>query len=181
MVLKAEPEDLEGWAARVATITAETQPRADGGFIERSIGSLLRVVREQLGLEVVFIGEFVDGNRVFRHVSSKTEPAIIAPGQFHPLDETICQRIIDGRISGLIPDVTRVRLANGLPGYYDGMGAHIGVPVRSLNGSLYGVLCGFSFEPRADLEERDLRRMEMAASAIARLLAQADGHDVTHG
>jgi hypothetical protein len=40
------------------------------------------------------------------------------------------------------------------------------------------VLCGFSFEPGTHLEERDVKRLEMAADAIAQLLAQAEGHEV---
>jgi hypothetical protein len=50
--------------------------------------------------------------------------------------------------------------------------------VRFSDGSLYAVLCGFSFAPCDHLEERDVRRLEMAAAAAARLLAQAQGHDV---
>ncbi|CAN7159891.1 GAF domain-containing protein [Variovorax sp. LjRoot290] len=177
-IFDSESENPEGWETRIAAITADAVANADAGLIERCIGSLLRVVREQLDLEVLFVGEFVNANRVFRHIDSKTAPAIVQPGQFHPLDETICQRIIDGRMDCLVPDITRVRIANGLPDYYDGMGAHIGVPVRFTDGTLYGVLCGFSFEPGADLEERDVKRLEMAADAIAQLLAQAEGHEV---
>jgi GAF domain-containing protein len=171
-------DHADRWGARIAAITADAVANPDAGLIERCIGSLLGVVREQLRLEVLFVGEFVNGNRVFRHVDAKSDPAIIRPGQFHPLDETICQRIIDGRMDGLVPDVTRVRIPKGLPDYYEGMGAHIGVPVRFTDGSLYGVLCGFSFEPGTHLEERDLKRLEMAADAIARLLAQAEGREV---
>jgi len=38
-----------------------------------------------------------------------------------------------------------------------------------------GVLCGFSFESRSELGERGVKRLEMAANATARLLAQAEG------
>ncbi|MDM0104486.1 GAF domain-containing protein [Variovorax sp. J22R24] len=176
---QSEHDGLEEWASRIATITAETGIGTDGSFTERCIGSLLRVVREQLNLEVVFVGEFVDQNRVFRQISAKALEAIIRPGDLHPLAESICQRIVDGRMPCLVPDVKSVRIANGLPDYYEALGAHIGVPVRFSDGSLYGVLCGFSFEPRADLDERDVKRLEMAAQATARLLAQADGRDVT--
>ena len=168
-----EPGDLDIWAGEIAAITAEGS--GHGSLTERSIGSLLRVIREQLNLEVVFVGQFVDGNRVFRQISSKSIDAIIRPGDSHPRIESICQRIVDGRMPCLVPDVTSARVANGLPDYYHGMGAHIGVPVLFSDGTLYGVLCGFSFEPRSDLGERDVKRLEMAANATARLLAQAEG------
>jgi hypothetical protein len=87
MVLKSneiqdEHDGLEEWASRIAAITVETGLGADGGFTERCIASLLRVVREQLNLEVVFVGEFVDQNRVFRQISAKALKAIVQPGIF---------------------------------------------------------------------------------------------------
>lgn len=176
-ILEMEPDAAGGWATQLATVTANADAR-DSGLIEISIGSLLRVVREQLKLEVVFIGEFVDGNRVFRHISSRTNDAVIKPGEFHALDETICQRIVDGRMPSLMHDIASVRADHGLPLYYDALGGHIGVPVRYSDGTLYGMLCGFSFEACPHLDERDVRRLEMAANATARLIAQAEGRDV---
>ena len=174
---KGAPEDQDGWESRVATLTADARTAAGSDFIERAICSLLRVAREQLELEVVFVGQFMEGKRVFRHIAAQTDDAIIRRGQSHPLDESICQRIVDGRMRSLVPDVTAVRAENKLPAYYDGVGAHIGVPVRFSDGRLYGVLCGFSFERRPKLDERDVRRLEMTAKAVARLLAQAEGHE----
>ncbi|MDM0013642.1 GAF domain-containing protein [Variovorax sp. J22P168] len=170
-------DSLDGWAAHIAAVTARVDPRA-GGMIERSIGSLLGVVREQLQLEVVFVGEFVDGNRVFRHIATRTDDAVIKPGEFHPTAETICQRIVDGRLPSVMHDVASVRERYGLPAYYGLIGGHIGVPVRLADGTLYGILCGFSFTAAPHLQERDVKRMEMAAHATARLIAQAEGRDI---
>lgn len=174
-ILETGPEAAADWAIQLATVTANLR---DCGMIEVSIGSLLRVVREQLKLEVVFIGEFINGSRVFRYISSRTEDAVIKPGEFHPLDETICQRIVDGRMPSLAHGVASVRAAHGLPLYYEALGGHIGVPVRFSDGTLYGMLCGFSFEACPHLDERDVRRLEMAANATARLIAQAEGRNV---
>ena len=81
-----EPGELDIWAGEIAAITAEGS--GHGSLTERSIGSLLRVIREQLNLEVVFVGQFVDGNRVFRQISSKSIDAIIRPGDSHPRIES---------------------------------------------------------------------------------------------
>lgn len=156
----------------------EIHAGADGSHLERAIGELLGVVRAELDLETVFVGEFVEDRRYFRFIDAANEPAVIRAGESHPLHETICQRILDGRMSSLVPDVTAVREINGLPAYYEGMGAHIGVPVRYSDGSLYGVLCGFSFGPLPGLSEKAVRRLEMAARAAARLLAQAEGRSI---
>ncbi|MDN8614088.1 GAF domain-containing protein [Variovorax ginsengisoli] len=175
-ILDTSPDPADDGATRLTAVTADADLRASG-LIEVSIGSLLRVVREQLKLEVVFIGEFVDGSRVFRHIASRTEDAVIKQGEGHPLDETICQRIVDGRMPCLTPDVASVRSDYGLPLYYEALGAHIGVPVRLSDGTLYGMLCGFSFAACPHLDQRDVRRLEMAAHATARLIAQAEGRD----
>jgi len=166
------------WSERIAAVTAEAYG-ADGiSYIERSIGGLLRIVREQIDLEVVFVGEFVEGRRVFRHVVAQNDDAIIEVGQSHEIDKTVCQRIVDGRMPNVIESVARVRTQYGLPPEFDALGAHIGVPVRFADGGLYGVLCGFSLEARDHLDHRDVKRLEMAANAAARLIAQARGLDV---
>jgi GAF domain-containing protein len=170
--------DQAAWADRIAAVTAEANGQDDVSYVEQSIGGLLRVVREQLDLDVVFVGEFVDDRRIFRHIDAKAGAAIIEVGQSHRLDQTVCQRIVDGRMPNVLASVARVRSQFGLPPVYEVLGAHIGVPVRFYGGHLYGVLCGFSFTARDHLDERDVRRMEIAANAAARLLAQAQGLDV---
>jgi len=168
----APPADFElNLERRLAAITAD----ADGNMLERSMATLLRLVREQLQLEAVFVGEVVDGHRIFRFIDAAREPSLIERGQSHPMEQTVCQRILDGRIPALVGDLRAVRVAQGLSPMHDVLGAHVGVPVRFSDGRLYGMLCGFCFDARGDLDERDLRRLEIAARAAARLLAHADG------
>jgi hypothetical protein len=170
--------ELKEWAVRVASIAAGASTRPGSEIVERSIGSLLRIVREHLKLDVVFVGEFVDGHRVFRQISSSARE-LFQVGQSHPLEESVCQRIVDGRLPHLLHDLAGARMMYGMPEYFKNIGAHIGVPVRFADGTLYGVLCGFSREACPHLGERDVRRLEMAAAATARLLAQADGYEVS--
>ena len=164
---------------RIAAITADPIRLGGATAVERSISELLRVVREVLDLEVVFIGEFLEGRRIFRHVSATQENAIIKAGEWHALDATLCHRIAEGRFPAVAQDVRGLVDLHGLPPMFKGMGGHIGVPVRYDDGTLYGMLCGFSTKACPQLEERDLKRLEIAAQTTARLLAQAAGHDVT--
>ena len=170
--------EMSDWAAKVASITADAGTRPGSEFIERSIGSLLRIVREHLKLDVVFVGEFVDGQRVFRQISSGAQ-SFFKAGQSHSLEETVCQRIVDGRVPHLLHDVAGVRTMYGMPDYFQHVEVHIGVPVRFTDGALYGVLCGFSRGACPHLDDRDVRRLAMAAVATARLLAQADGYEIS--
>jgi hypothetical protein len=160
---------------RLHVITSSVRHHAAEVSVQRAIGELLRVVRDLLKLEVVFVSELVDGQRVFRFVESGGLPTRVQPGLSAPLAQTICQRILDGRMPNLVPDVEAVRRAQGLPDSFEGMGTHIGVPVRHADGRLYGMLCGFNRTGLTDLGEKDVKRLEVAAKAAAQLLARAEG------
>ena len=59
-------------------------------IVERSVGDMLNLIRETLELEVVFVGEFVNDQRVFRHVSRNEGITLIEVGGAHPLDASLC-------------------------------------------------------------------------------------------
>jgi hypothetical protein len=48
-------------------------------------------------------------------------------------------------------------------------------PVGLQDGSLYGTLCCFNFEPSPSLSERHYRRLKIAARLTARLMDEATG------
>lgn len=166
---------LPAGGEHVHVVSADALFRANEVSVARAVGELLQVVRESLQLEVVFVGEITDGRRFFRHVSSALEPVPIQVGDSHALEQSICQRILDGRLPALIPSVREIARAHGLPATYDVLATHIGVPVHLPDGRLYGMLCGFNLRESGTFDSRDVKRMEMAAGAAARLLAQADG------
>lgn len=147
-------------------------------IVERSVGNMLNLIRDTLELEVVFVGEFVEDQRVFRHVSKYEGMALIEVGGSHPLDISLCWRIANGRFPHLACNVRELVDEYELPPMYGQLGGHVGVPVRLGDGRLYGSLCGFSTKACPHLQAQDVKRMEIAALAIARLLAQAEGRDV---
>ena len=57
-------------------------------------------------------------------------------------------------------------------------GAGIGAPVRLASGHILGMLCFFHPEPEGQLDERDVRRLGMAARLAARLIDGADAHGI---
>lgn len=165
----------------VQVVCADAPFKAGEVSVARAVGELLQVVRESLDLEVVFVGEITGGRRYFRHLSASMSPAPIEVGGSHALEDTICQRILDGRVPAYIPSVRDIAQAQKLSAEISVVTTHIGVPVHLPDGRLYGMLCGFNLRERAPLDARDVKRMEMAASAAARLLAQADGSAVDAG
>ncbi|WP_024545922.1 EAL domain-containing protein [Picosynechococcus sp. NKBG15041c] len=132
------------------------------------IQKTLQTIRAHLGLEVAFLAEFTEGQRVFRYVDSSHPQSPIRVGGADPLEESYCQRIIDGRLPELILDATQLPAAQelavttALP-----VGAHLSVPVRLKDGTLYGTFCCFSFTPNQSLNERDLAIMRVAAEFAA--------------
>ncbi|ASY66281.1 hypothetical protein SJ05684_b52990 (plasmid) [Sinorhizobium sojae CCBAU 05684] len=46
---------------------------------------MLQAVRAHLGMDVAFVSEFIEGERVFRHVDAATETAPIKVGDSSPL------------------------------------------------------------------------------------------------
>jgi GAF domain-containing protein len=146
--------------------------------VSRSIRELLQLVREQMSLDIVFVGEIVKDRRVFRYIDSGVKPARITEGDSNPLDQTLCQRILDGRVPPLIPDVSTLVGSQGLPANFLDVGTYIGVPVRLRDGTVYGFLCGYNLLGRcSDLDSRDVKRMEIAANVAARMLERAHGSD----
>lgn len=152
-------------------ITAHTR----GAILDRAMADLLKLVLEQWALDVVFVAEFVQGRRIFRHVQSRTDARTIEAGESHPLEDTLCQRIADGRMKALEPDIPALRLSQSLPDYPFPIGTYVGVPVRLADGSLYGTLCGFTLSPISVFTDRDIRRLQVAAASAARLLTHAEG------
>ena len=150
--------------------------------LNQLLPDFLRSARSHLGMEVAFIAEFNDGNRVFRHVDSSVEDQRVKVGGSDPLEQTYCQRVVDGRLPELIPDTAAVPAAlelsvtKALP-----VGAHLSVPIKLKDGSVYGTFCCFSFTPDLSLNQRDLSMMrvfaDLAGEAIQRDAEASKQHE----
>lgn len=145
---------------------------ADGTSDERlvTLSALLRKVREQLRMDVVFVSEFTDGLRVFRFVDTAPgEPDVVREGGWDPLEESFCQRIVDGRLPMRMRDARQHPVAAKLPATHAvDVGAHLSVPVVLQDGSVYGTLCCFSHQGMSWLAERDEATMRAIADLVAR-------------
>ncbi|MCQ4296933.1 EAL domain-containing protein [Pseudomonas stutzeri] len=140
-----------------------------------SIGTMLcealHAVRSYLGMEVAFVAEFSEGARVFRHVDGRIEHLTLCVGDSGPLEDSYCQRVVDGRLPELIHDATQLAEALLLPVTTElPIGAHLSVPIRFSDGVLYGTFCCFSTQPNDSLDERDLNTLRLFAAFAGRLL-----------
>lgn len=161
------PDSIDVQVSELLVATAD-QTDAE---LDRSIGEVLRLLRERLQMDVVFVSEFVDGQRVFRRVEQTPGVKVITEGEGEPLEESWCQRVVDGRLSQYIADAKRdpaaAPLLKGLP---FPIGTHISTPLVLSNGEVYGTLCCFSFEPHGKPNPEDLSKLKLTARLAAQRL-----------
>lgn len=147
---------------------------AEHGATDEMIADILSAVRIQLRMDVAFISEFENGRRTFRHVDVKqreNDPGPPRPGMSHLLEESYCQRLVDGRLPELIPDTRQEPEAMALPVTQAlSIGAYMGVPIRFSNGRLYGTFCCYRNEADETLNERDMGFLRLFATVAGRLL-----------
>lgn len=146
---------------------------AGAGFRQtpESIEQMLSWLREALEMDVVFVSEFVGDRLIFRALEGDGESFGWRKGEEFPLDETYCKRVIDGRISNVVPDARSIDETRDLCVTSEAdIGSYAAVPLVLSDGRLYGTLCCVSHAPDPWLRERDLRLMEkLARELIGRL------------
>jgi hypothetical protein len=131
----------------------------------------LHAVRTHLGMDVAFISEFRGESRIFRYLDGNFVPLQLEVGAGDPLDESYCQRVLDGRLPELIQDAASLPEAQAMPATKAWpVGAHLSVPLRFSDGRLYGTFCCFSTTPDKSLDERDLKTLRLFADFAGRLL-----------
>lgn len=139
---------------------------ADGLTTDAHIRKVLNIVRTHLDMDVGFVSEFVDGRRVFRHVDGDQAPVKV--GGSDPLEESYCQRVVDGRLPQVMQDACAnaealsLAATRRLP-----VGAHMSVPLKLPDGRVFGTFCCFSFLANTSLTERDLRILRAFAAIVA--------------
>jgi len=143
-------------------------------MLDPAVAGILRLVREHLQMDVVFIAEYLEARNVFRSVQAAPEFRAYE-GQSQPRADSFCQRVLDGRLPAVIPDVAALRKTHDVPDSPLPIGAYMAAPVRLADGTVYGTLCCFTFEARAELGERDYKRLQMSARLTARLIDEAHG------
>jgi len=168
--------DADALSVQLSELLRATADAADPE-IDRAVPALLRTVRERLHMDVVFVSEFCNGRRVFRYIDAAAGAPELAVGDSSPLEESYCQRVIDGRLPELVIDAASLPASTGLPPTPFRVGAHLSTPIRLPDGSTYGTLCCFSTAPNPQLRQRDLSQLKQCAELVARKVdvAQAAG------
>jgi len=156
-------------AAQLANLLTLKQPiNADAGHVER----VLRTLRKHLNMDVAFVSQFRDTDRLFTHVDDDGGGPI-KRGDALSLDVGYCQRVVNGEMPQLIPNTADVPMAMAMPETTAlPIGSHMSVPIYLSDGKLYGTFCCFGFAPDPSLGERDMQVMRAFAELVTDELEQ---------
>lgn len=157
---------------RTETVRRQNRQEEEPAPVQR----LLSTVRDRLHIDLVYLSRVTDRFQVVEVAAGDAATFGLEPETWIPLEETFCQRVLDGELAYLVPDTAAEPVTAALPMTEEsGVGAYVGVPVRHRDGRLHGTLCGISRAPRATLTWRDVRFVRVVARLIADELADDEG------
>jgi EAL domain-containing protein (putative c-di-GMP-specific phosphodiesterase class I) len=141
--------------------------------LDEIIHAAVNLARFCLGMDVAFITEFRHGRRIFRHIAARNENVPIKVGDSHPIEESYCQYIVNGAIPAIVDDSHIVPILKALDATEAmSIRAHLGVPIRLSDGSVFGTFCCYSRKPSSTLRDGDVTAMTRFAELIASMLEQ---------
>ena len=155
-------------ALRAREWRAGSEPR---GAVEH----VLAVARRELKMDVALLSEVRDGREiVLWAVGNGRLPEFVA-GAAAPLRDTVCQRLLDGRIDSIVHDARADTRVRDLPAVREtGLGAYIGVPLTGAAARRY-VLCCVAREARPDLSASDVRFLRGLVESVRTAVDRAAG------
>jgi GAF domain-containing protein len=126
----------------------------------------MRLTRDLLDADMAVLTEIAGGRETARRAAGEWPGMDSFEGAWSPLEETVCQRMLEGRIGNYIRDAQGDDRVNGLPMVRQmGIGAYLGVPIRVDDLRLY-VLCCLDRESRPSLGEREVRLLSGLAASV---------------
>jgi EAL domain-containing protein (putative c-di-GMP-specific phosphodiesterase class I) len=137
------------------------------GLMPSQIDRILELARVHLGMDLAFVSRFEAGRQVHLEVSG--DPSFgIAPGESAPLEDTYCQRMVDGLMPSAVPDTAEEAAVATLPATHRRrIGAYIGIPVHLSDGTLFGSFCCISHTPERGLDDQAVRFLSMLGALVA--------------
>jgi GAF domain-containing protein len=170
---------LLAWGEQQRRAPAGLRPPAGGGSRRSDrraarnrevVASTLELARAETSMDVAMLGEIHDGREVVRLLAGDGGSFGLAVGASAPVEETYCQRLLEGRLGNVVRDASSEELVRDLELTRAArIGAYIGVPLTTLDARLY-ILCCLAHEQRFELGERDVVFLRGLAETIIREL-----------
>lgn len=160
-------------ARQLAEVINDQSPQS-AETLKTAISSLIRSVRDRLDMEVGFLSEFNEDQRVFRFVDCARDANLVSAGSSGPLKDSFCEMIADGRLSQLVPDTAASGEMDLVPEFsLIPVKSHVSVPVVLSDGHTFGTFCIFSREVKPELNNKSLLLVRVFADVIAALIEDA--------
>jgi EAL domain-containing protein (putative c-di-GMP-specific phosphodiesterase class I) len=139
---------------------------------QQQISELLRTAKTSLQLNVAFLSR-LDGTTQHIEVveASAWQSLLFREGATQRQETSFCQRILDGELPAVMPDVKTFPKAMALPAArIPRIRSFVSVPVRLSDGTLYGTFCAAGLTSDKELTKRDQALMEVLAGAAGVIL-----------
>ena len=140
--------------------------RVQGGPADGSVLRALDLAVRELSVDVAMVSEVAEGRETVLWTVGSDRFPDWRPDASLPLDETVCERLLSGRIANIVPDIDEEPELAGLDALRDaGLRAYVGVPLTATDARLY-VLCCIAGEARHDLTDADVRFLKGLAESL---------------
>jgi len=151
----------------------DVHPQASTASLSDIIHSAVNLARICLGMDVAFISEFKNGQRIFRHLATNAEFVPIKVGDSYPIENSYCQYVVNGQIPPAVDDSHIHPILKALDATEAmRIRAFLGVPIRLSDGSVFGTFCCYSRSPSSKVRDLDIDAMGRFAELIATMLEQ---------
>ena len=122
----------------------------------------LAMLCRELDMDSALVSEITGGREVVRWAAGAGDYASVSAA----LEETICARLLDGRIGPVVTDTKAEPSLNTLAAVRAGtIGSYLGVPFTTADARLY-VLCCLAGEARPDLGDGDVHFLRGLAESV---------------
>ena len=153
-------------ALRAGAIGLPPEASVDGAILPA-----LALARRELSMDAALVTEISSTSETVRWALANGWSDWLRPGASWPLDDTICRRLLDGRIDGAVGDVLAEPALRDLPGVEEsGVRAYLGVTLPTDRARLY-VLCCLARERRPDLGRAELSALRGLGETVRAALA----------
>jgi EAL domain-containing protein (putative c-di-GMP-specific phosphodiesterase class I) len=150
-------------------------PAPESTSIEMLIDRLLATARDHLEMDVSFVSRIEGDAQTFEYLAGPVDSFGLESGAQAPKHELYCERMLDGRIPGVVGDVrANDELKSLAVTDAADIGAYVGVPISLPGGELYGTLCCISHDRQEGLGPRDAKFLNALAQMMGEHLAHRD-------
>lgn len=165
-------EGSDGLEVTVAEMLVATADEADF-LIDGSVSEVLKLLRDRMKMDVVFVSELTGGKRILQCVDQAPGPETVSAGETVSAEETWCQRVVDGRLPEFIPDGALVQQQGRAPKTPFPVGTFLGTPIVMASGEVYGTLCCFSFGSNPQVRGQDVKMLRYTAQLTAQKIERS--------